>query len=271
MKVVLGIDAAWTLHNPSGVAVAINESGHWKLAAVAQSYQSFYARANSKYKSATGPISEGPDTEKLLHSAKTICAQPVDIIAVDMPMAHLPITQRRTSDTMISKVFGGRKCATHSPSALRPGRISDKLRESFGKAGYELQTNKTTTKGLIEVYPHPALLELMSAAQRLPYKAGKTLIYWPNTTVLERRKSLLEQWNHIAAQLDKHISGVVSALPLPAVDASIISFKAFEDSLDAVICAWVAICFIDGNCDAYGDDNSAIWVPNLRRTEHQSA
>jgi predicted RNase H-like nuclease len=271
MKVVLGIDAAWTRHNPSGVAVAINESGRWRLAAVAQSYQSFYALADPEHKPATGPTNESPDTKKLLHSVKAICAHSVDLIAVDMPMAQTPITQRRISDTMISKTFGGRKCATHSPSAQRPGRISDDLRKSFGEAGYDLQTGQIVKQGLIEVYPHPALLELMSAAERLPYKAGKTLTYWPNSPILERRKLLLEQWNRITAQLNKHILGVVDALPLPTIGASTISLKAFEDSLDAVICAWVAICVLEGNSDAYGDHNSAIWVPNLSRAERQSA
>ena len=271
MKVVLGIDAAWTLHNPSGLALAINEIGRWYLAAVAQSYQRFYALADPEFTIATGPISESPDVDRLLFSAKAISTQSVDLIAVDMPMAHLPITKRRTSDTMISKIFGGRKCSTHSPSAERPGRISDDLRKSFGEAGYDLQTNKLVTQGLIEVYPHPALLELMNAGERLPYKLSKTSVYWPNIHLLERRRRLLEQWNRITAQLDKHISGVVAALPLPAIDASTISLKAYEDSLDAVICTWIAICVLEGNSDAYGDDNSAIWVPNLRRTELQSA
>jgi predicted RNase H-like nuclease len=40
--------------------------------------------------------------------------------------------------------------------------------------------------------------------------------------------------------------------------------KAFEDALDAVVCAWVGACVMDGKAVAYGDDVSAIWVPEIR-------
>nr|WP_245581779.1 DUF429 domain-containing protein [Rhizobium ruizarguesonis] len=37
--------------------------------------------------------------------------------------------------------------------------------------------------------------------------------------------------------------------------------KALEDTLDAVVCAWVGACVMDGRARAYGDVESAIWVP----------
>lgn len=37
--------------------------------------------------------------------------------------------------------------------------------------------------------------------------------------------------------------------------------KAFEDILDAVVCAWVGACVFDRNAEAYGDEESEIWVP----------
>ena len=36
--------------------------------------------------------------------------------------------------------------------------------------------------------------------------------------------------------------------------------KAYEDTLDAVICAWVAGCALEGRAKAFGDENSAIWI-----------
>jgi hypothetical protein len=54
---------------------------------------------------------------------------------------------------------------THSPTAVRPGRISDDLREGFEQAGYPLSPTAIATPGLIEVYPHPALVELSGTAR----------------------------------------------------------------------------------------------------------
>jgi predicted RNase H-like nuclease len=45
--------------------------------------------------------------------------------------------------------------------------------------------------------------------------------------------------------LEQEITGVRAALPLPAIVASGIDLKAFEDALDAVICAWVAISALE--------------------------
>jgi hypothetical protein len=42
-----------------------------------------------------------------------------------------------------------------------------------------LQTLTIASPALIEVYPHPALVELAGAVERLPYKAAKVSAYWP--------------------------------------------------------------------------------------------
>jgi hypothetical protein len=47
MRAVLGIDSAWTLSQPSGVALAAEKGSAWKLVAVEASYQPFDAKADS--------------------------------------------------------------------------------------------------------------------------------------------------------------------------------------------------------------------------------
>jgi len=49
---------------------------------------------------------------------------------------------------------------------------------------------------------------------------------------------------------------------MPFSGSSLKCWKAYEDKLDAVICAWVAIAALDGAATPYGDATSAIWVPN---------
>ena len=99
-----------------------------------------------------------------------------------MPLSLQAITGRRPADNHVSRVFGARKCGTHSPSADRPGQLADELARSFATHGFALATTATVPGApgrLLEVYPHPALLALLDARERVPYKVGRTRTYWP--------------------------------------------------------------------------------------------
>jgi predicted RNase H-like nuclease len=229
---------------------------------VTPSYPAFYALANG------APITAPPrggsllDVPRLLASSQKLCGRPVDVVAIDMPLAHGPITARRVSDDAVSKAYGARKCGTHSPSARRPGKVSDDIKAAFDQAGYPLLTDAITAPGLIEVYPHPALVHLAKATERLPYKLSRIRSYWPAVTVAERKALLFKEWSRILTLLDARIGGVAKALPLPHVEASGAELKGYEDKLDAVVCAWVGICALQGNATPFGDRHSAIWIPN---------
>ena len=253
MRAVLGIDAAWSLTHPSGVAVAAELRDGWHLIAAASSYQRFQTLADGRLRAEERPSGSLPDADAMLATASILCGRPVDLVAIDMPLARSPIVGRRVSDNAVSKAYGGRKCGTYSPSASRPGRISDDLREGFERAGYSLRTDKIAPiRGVIEVYPHPALVELAGASERLPYKASKARAYWPSAAPPERRARLYRQWSEIVMRLEGEIAGL---------NASGVEVKAYEDALDGIICSWVAVCALDGRAMPFGDENSAIWIP----------
>jgi predicted RNase H-like nuclease len=261
MQVVLGIDAAWTLSQPSGIALAIKQGADWRLEALSPSYQAFHALAAGEPWYERRPCGSRPDASELIASSLTLAGWPVDLVAIDMPLAHEPITARRAADNAVSRAYGARKCGTHSPSALRPGLMSDRLKGEFELAGYPLQTTAISPPGLIEVYPHPALVELAKAQERLPYKAFKLRTYWPAADAATRKVCLFQQSERIATLLDGQIKGVRSALPQLPPDARGIEIKAHEDMLDAVVCAWVAICALEGRAKPFGNECSAIWIP----------
>jgi predicted RNase H-like nuclease len=261
MRAVLGIDAAWTLTQPSGVALAVELANGWRLIAAAASYQRFHAMVDSRQPAEPRPSGSSPDAPALLASATILCGRPVDLVAIDMPLALTPINTRRFADNAVSKAYGGRKCGTHTPSALRPGRISDALRNSFERAGYPLGTDRLALPGVIEVYPHSALVELAGALERLPYKTSKVRSYWPLATPPERRTFLYRQWGEIVALLEGEIANVAATLPRLELNASAWEVKACEDTLDAIVCAWVAICALEGRAKPFGDRDSAIWIP----------
>jgi predicted RNase H-like nuclease len=202
---VLGIDAAWTPSNASGVALITKKAGRWRCARVSDSYHSF-ANAEPLGSSAGHRL----DVERLLNKCRQLLggAQP-QVVAVDMPIGTTPIVARRPADREVSRRFGGAKCSTHSPTRTRPGEVSTDFMRQFGKAGFRCDFGRSAQGDrLIEVYPHVALLALANSACRLPYKAQKTNSYWRQISIEERRRKLLAQWRRILVLLRRHIDGI---------------------------------------------------------------
>ncbi len=197
MRTVLGIDAAWTASQPSGVALVVDDGGSWRLVRAAASYASFVTPAGAAAEAR--PSGGLPNADALLAACHMLVGASPALVAIDMPLSLVPITSRRAADNAVSAAYGARHCSTHTPSATRPGRISDDLTAGFAAAGYTLRTRGTPEHGLIEVYPHPALVELARATRRLPYKVGKARSYWPALAPGERRKNLLAMWGSIVA------------------------------------------------------------------------
>ena len=265
---VLGIDAAWTAHQPSGVALVQRTTTGWSCLAVAPSYAAFIAQASGQpwdpEQKATG---SRPDPAALLQACQQLAGAEVSCVSVDMPLATTPITSRRAADTAISSRFGPKGCAVHSPSAERPGAITDQLRADCAALGYSLHTNDSDQAGpsLIECYPHVALLALLKRDYRLPYKVSRSAQYWKaeKLTRRERIARLLEQFQAIKAGLDAHISGIPAFIPEPAEVSNLASLKPVEDMLDGLICAWLGIEHLEGRTVGLGDHTAAIWVPQV--------
>ena len=138
MPVILGIDAAWSVTQPSGVALIAGETAGLRLMSVASSYTEF----------CTGPgISRGsePEPPALLERAAALAGRPVSLVSVDMPLARTPITRRRAADDAVSRAFGAMACGTHTPTLSRPGPLAARIRDGFA-AGYPLAT-RTATAG----------------------------------------------------------------------------------------------------------------------------
>ena len=263
---VLGIDAAWTAHQPSGIALVQNTGSGWSCLAVAPSHEAFIAQASGQpwdpQQKATG---SRPNPAALLKASQQLAGAEVSCVSVDMPLATTPITRRRAADTAISSRFGPKGCAVHSPSTERPGAIADQLRADFAALGYRLHTNgsEQSAPALIECYPHVALLALLKRDYRVPYKVSRSGRYWKaeKLTCSERIERLLEQFQAIKTGLNQHISGIPDFIPAPNEVSTLASLKSVEDMLDGLICAWIGIEHLEGRTVGLGDDTAAIWVP----------
>ena len=263
---VLGVDAAWTAHQPSGIALVQRTKSGWNCLAIAPSYESFETQASGHGwdpgKKATGST---PDPAALLQASKQLAGAEVSCVSVDMPLATTPITSRRAADTAISSRFGPRGCAVHSPSADRPGAIADQLRADFAALGYPLHTSGSdqAAPALIECYPHVALLALLDRNYRVPYKVSRSGQYWKaqHLSRRERIERLLDQFQAIKAGLDEQINGIPDLIPAPSEVTTLASLKPVEDMLDGLICAWLGIEHLEGRTVGLGDHTAAIWVP----------
>ncbi len=267
MKIVLGIDAAWTLTEPSGVALVAGEPGRWHCLCVSPSYDSFLDCASGrKIDWHIGRFTGNtPDVNLLISAARLIAGENPTVVAIDMPVSNTKFTGRRCADRAISKEFGGQGCSTHSPSSTRPGPLGAKLMAELNEAGYPLATcsDYTTHSGrrTIEVYPHPALLTLLNRPYRVPYKVNNSSKYWPKAPMHERIAKLLHEFTEIERSLGRIFGETRVALPMPAEVKTLSYLKRYEDSLDALVSAWVGVEYLAGNATAYGDNTAAIWVP----------
>ena len=111
---VLGIDAAWTVHQPSGIALVQRTKTCWGCLAVAPSYEAFIAQASGQ---AWDPEQKArgstPDPAALLQASQQLAGAELSCVSVDMPLATTPITRRRAADTAISSRFGPKGCTVH--------------------------------------------------------------------------------------------------------------------------------------------------------------
>lgn len=252
MAIVVGLDAAWTMHNPSGVALARVSARGTQLLAVAPSIGQFTGGAG--------------DVDALLATACRIAGRAVDLVAVDMPIAATPFVARRASDNAVTRAFARYGIGTHSPTADRPGPHGQSMCDAFLAAGFRLATagaDLTRGRWVMEVYPHPALVRLLKSSYRRPYKCGNTLKYWPDLDQTGRRRQLLAEWRSIRRALADRLPGTDQLLGLPPTEGGLGSraMKGWEDQLDAIVCAWVAIQARRGLAEGFGDAQSAVWVP----------
>jgi predicted RNase H-like nuclease len=266
MPTILAIDAAWTPRNPSGVALVTSAGDGWRCVAVAPSYAGFLALTLGEPVDWLGGTFRGsvPDFGALLPAATELAGAFVDVITVDMPVSTIPFSSRRAADDAVSRAFGSRWCAAHTPNAERPGAFGESWTANATASGFELRTAAAVPSGhrsLLEVYPHPALLSLLQRPRRVPYKVDKRRKYWPGATNDQRKQNLLAEFNCIRDALTRTFGPLSIPLPTVAQVRSFAMLKRFEDALDALICAWVGVRFLAGTATALGDATAAIWCP----------
>ncbi|MCD8488123.1 MAG: DUF429 domain-containing protein [Desertifilum sp.] len=161
------------------------------------------------------------------------------IIAVDAPTRIANLTGMRLADKLTHQHFGRYHAGCYPANLSRP--FAQKT-VSFGLsleargflhaptlASYKLE-NSPPGRYQIEVFPHPATINLFNLNRILKYKKGK---------LAERRAELIKLRHYIQKVLPT-LEPALSVESLPEIPQTGIALKAIEDKLDSLICAYVA-------------------------------
>ena len=161
------------------------------------------------------------------------------LIAVDAPTIIPNQTGMRVPDKLSHKYFGRYHAGCYPANLNRP--FAERT-VSFGDTLYSkgfIHAPTITAQKLgryqIEVFPHPAIVNLFSLDRILKYKKGK---------LADKKAELQKLSDYITSILPKlqpslNLESAVS-LPLIPHRATTKELKAVEDKLDSLICAYVA-------------------------------
>lgn len=252
---ILGIDAAWTAKNPSGVAVLqFKEQLAPRLELLGRSYDDILSLKKGDQLNWNEKVGgSAPHIAKVVRHIENELQDEVSLVALDIPLSPEPITSRRAADSIISQLYGSKYASTHSPTLERPGKIADTIyqeltSEGFIWAGMSVPLGKRV---FAEVYPHTAIIEMLKLEKRLPYKESKIRKYWPDKTLEQRNELLNESFRILYNALKLRISILANLIPAP--DSTMRRgriLKAYEDCLDALVCAWVGYQIVSGKAQS---------------------
>ena len=219
MTVFIGLDLAWTPHRETGVCVLEGGADGVTLRALHCS------------------ISSPQDFAKLCESFGGDV-----VVAVDAPLV---VTDERRAEAELGKEYGGRHAGAYSANMpfleKMNGLAGPDLAVSLKGRDFDLNSERlgagSPGRFALEVFPHPAHVELFNIPMALKYKKGP---------VACRRRALREYQGMLGTLLAAELPLVGSSLPVEAilrpdaVEAKGRALKNLEDRLDALTCAYVA-------------------------------
>src|SRR5262245_52017219 len=104
--------------------------------------------------------------------ARILAVEPLGV-AVDGPLIINNTDGQRACEKALAKVYGSRRAGCHACNQTRyPDEAPVALSRHLSREGYRHLGEADNGKYQIEVYPHPALIEMFDLPQRLPYKKG---------------------------------------------------------------------------------------------------
>ena len=185
-------------------------------------------------------------------------------VAIDAPLIISNPEGQRRCETLVGNCYGGRHASCHTSNlSLYPQAASVTLASQLIKLGFRHAplARSEDQRVMLEVYPHPALLELFALPSILRHKKGNVATRRGGQRELQK---MLSELSRFAPPLERtpRLSGFL-ATNTNALRGT--ALKSSEDALDALLCAYIAYYYWFwglARTRLFGDPNSGyILVP----------
>jgi predicted RNase H-like nuclease len=239
VTVFIGLDLAWTRYRETGVCILESDGGDVQL-------RKLHCSISSPSCFSKLCASFGPDV----------------VVAVDAPLVVEP---ERRAERELARAFGRFQAGAYSANVAfltgMKGLAGPHLALHLRECGLDLEPGHLTAHApgrfALEVFPHPAHVEMFGLSMALKYKKGP---------LASRRIVFHDYQERLAALLAGALPEVAAdprareALDPDAVLVAGRALKNLEDRLDALTCAYVAYhCWKHGpdgfrvfGCDEHG-------------------
>lgn len=196
---------------------------------------------------------------------ETILAAEPNGVAVDGPLIIENVAGRRECERALSKVYARKHAGCHTANkTLYPEAAVVALSRRLHDSGYRHLGDARSDRFQIEIYPHPALIEIFDLPQRLLYKKGNVDAKRGGQVVLASLLRSLEQSNVLALRIPDLFAAHLDSTTIMQLRGG--ALKANEDALDSLICLYVCGLYaIGASMQIFGDTvDGYVVVPATR-------
>lgn len=192
------------------------------------------------------------------------------LIAVDAPLSVPNELGTRPCDRELSLAYRRQQAGALPANRGRLGpRIrGEELVRRLRKLGFTFAPQvppRQPLRQVIEVYPHPAAVELFGLPRTLKYKARKG-------RALATRRQELSRYRELLGSLRERVPRLEAGALLSRIEVAALrggAFKRAEDLLDALFCAYIALYIWwhgPGGYRVFGDSESGFILVPLGRS-----
>lgn len=164
------------------------------------------------------------------------------LVAIDAPLIVPNETGTRPCDREITRLFGRYHAGTHPANRRNLGRYSglrgERLVGLLGEHGFAHVLNverRGEARGIMEVYPHPAMVNLFGLGQILKYKYRRGRSCATRWAEFRRYQNLLRTLSDVEPSM--HLPSEITNRQVEGLRGH--ALKRYEDLLDAVFCAYI--------------------------------
>jgi predicted RNase H-like nuclease len=216
----IGVDLAWGVRRPTGLAAIDGDATHGALIAT-----------------------DLVRTDDEIVAWVTQHAAESALVAIDAPL-HVPNESgRRPAEAEISRAFGRYHAGAHpvnrrlhsTDGIVRGESIAARL-ESLGFAHRPEVAAREPVRQIVEVYTHPAIIAFFDLPAIVRYKARPNRTRAERLTEFARLQRLMLSLTHA----DPALRGAEALLTQDLSTLTLARLKDYEDVLDAIVCAYTA-------------------------------